>query len=144
MRVEKPDLKNLLASQDAYRSQSVKDKAAEPSQRTRETARRKDTVEISQEARALFQESSQIEKPASAPTRASEGIKKALLDAELARDDEHAEKLAGKIVGKLQDEASSRAAKIEQAKSRVNGKFYDSPQVLEKIAEGLMHEMNLK
>lgn len=151
MQIDKSKLSTLLNSRKAYDAQKLSERQAGAKKASNAAAAKKqDVIEISKTAKALFERhaqsitSIQPDKIVVAGTTFSrEGMKQALRNAELIRDDEHAETIARKIVEKAQIENTERATKLEQVKSRLSDDFYKSPAVLEKIAEALMQDMNL-
>ncbi|RMD98427.1 MAG: hypothetical protein D6814_07605 [Calditrichaeota bacterium] len=68
-------------------------------------------------------------------------LQNALKETQIARDPQHAEKIAEKVMNQVKQESKVRTDKIAVIQQRVESGFYNSPEVFEKIAEELMKEM---
>ncbi len=140
MRVEKPNLNQIESLQKAYRSQTPEKLGEAQSKEADAAGEKRDSVEISSTARALFEKAAAAQN-AQPVDGDQKQLASALQHSGLAKDAEEADRISQKIVEKLGEEQSVRESKLEQVKKRLDSGFYNSREVIEKIAEGLMRDM---
>ncbi|MDQ7062693.1 MAG: flagellar biosynthesis anti-sigma factor FlgM [candidate division KSB1 bacterium] len=144
MRIEKPNMNQIEASQKAYKSVAA-EKIAEQNRKAQNPSEvKRDIVEISSAAKELLARATQNGRLAQdSPDLiiSKTQIAVSLQKAGLVDDTEKADKISEKVFQRLSEESGLKNDKIERVKERLESGFYDSPQVIEKIAEGLMKDM---
>ncbi len=144
MRIEKPNLNQIEASQRAYKSVTA-EKIAEQNRKAQNPVQAKrDIVEISSAAKELLNKASKQKQLADLSSRlglSKDQIADTLQKAGLVDDASRADTISEKVIQRLSEESALKNDKIERVKERLQSGFYNSPQVIEKIAEGLMKDM---
>ncbi len=144
MRIEKPNLNQIEASQRAYKSVAA-EKIAEQNRKAQNPVQAKrDIVEISSAAKELLNKASKQNQPADLSGQlglSKDQIADTLQKAGLVNDASRADSISEKVIQRLSEESALKNDKIERVKERLQSGFYNSPQVIEKIAEGLMKDM---
>lgn len=97
-----------------------------------------DSVQISDKAKKLF-EAQNAEKS----TRGEDPLKKALLNSNVANSPEQADRISGKVDEKMAVKDADKEKQLELVKKRLNENYYNSPEVISKIADGLMKDLNI-
>ncbi|KAA3612140.1 MAG: hypothetical protein DWQ05_19250 [Calditrichaeota bacterium] len=97
-----------------------------------------DTVELSTKAKKLFAAQKTAEN-----TQGDNPLKDALIRSNVVDSEEQAARISGKVEEKMEANDIERQKRLEMIKQRLNDGFYDSPEVYDKIAAGLMKDMNI-
>ncbi len=138
----KIDKTGLGLPHDRISAYKVNSRETEENQLTPDKTRDKkssDTVELSAKAKKLFE--------AQKTAQFAEGdstLKQALIQSKVADSPEQAERISGKVDEKMEANALEKEKQLELIKQRISENFYSSPEVIDKIATGLMRDMQLK
>lgn len=138
----KIDKTGLGLPHDRISAYKVNSSGAEEEQLSPDKTRNKksaDTVELSAKAKKLFeaQKANQI-------AEGDNTLKQALIQSKVADSPEQAERISGKVSEKMETNTFEREQRLELIKQRIAENFYNSPEVIDKIANGLMRDMHLK
>ncbi|MCA9733176.1 MAG: hypothetical protein H6696_19920 [Deferribacteres bacterium] len=98
-----------------------------------------DSVQISAEARKLF-EAQNVEKNAPGDNT----LKNALIKSNTAESPEQADRISGKVGEKMAANDVEKQKQLDLVRKRLNENYYSSPEVINKIADGLMRDLNIK
>lgn len=141
MRLEKAGLRKFIASHIAKF-------AGPPKNASQKTAanevRKQDTVQISRPAKEIYRqmqaENRKNVNPNEGTAPAEDQLRRVLSGSGFSRAE--SKKIANHVMNTIETEKPDRAEKLKAIRKRLEGGFYDSPEVIEKIARGLMRDMN--
>jgi len=139
MRVNKPTLNQIETSYKAYKTQIEKQLPDLKNGRNQNVKENKDSIEISSKAKELFK--SKALQSSEQAFISKDRLAEVLKQTAIARDDVQAEKISDTIMLQVSEKEARQAEKLQAVRKRLDEGFYNSPQVIEKIAEGLMKEM---
>lgn len=144
MRIGKPHLNQIETSYRAYKAQIETQLENLKNGKVRKAEENKDSIEISPKAKELFEQTVAGQKEAeTSPSFVSrEQLVDALTKSRLALNNSQAERITDRVMKEVTQEEAQQAEKIATIRQRVESGYYNSPEVFEKIAEGLMKEMN--
>ncbi|HHL71960.1 MAG TPA: hypothetical protein ENJ29_05550 [Bacteroidetes bacterium] len=144
MQIKNSGINQSAGGHEVYKARS-QEKPAQQDKKTESAGSNKDSLEISSAARQLYaQKVGATDKTQeTGESRAAERLENALLEGKVAESREQAGRIREKVGVKMADQEAKSAEKVALAKQRIKEDFYNSPQVAEKIATGLMRDMNL-
>ncbi len=144
MQIKNSGINQSLSGHEVYKART-QEKPAVQENKPESGASNKDSVEISSAARQLYAQKVNAvnEQEPAQESRAAERLENALLEGKVAESREQAGRIREKVGAKMAEQEAKSAEKVALAKQRVKEGYYNSPQVLEKIASGLMKDMNL-
>lgn len=132
---------------EVYRSQNLQPPKEAEKSIVQQSKADSDRIEISAEAQELLanQRLAANEANGSAPQADSAAaLSRSLLSAGVVDDSDRAQKIAEKVMTKVDETEQAKQSRLEEIREKVDSNFYSSPQVTEKIAERLQDELNIR
>ncbi len=132
---------------ELYRNQSVQPQREVEKADTQPPQNNADRIEISSEAQQLLASQRLAETDANGGIQKDEAVaslSRNLVDAGVVEDSDRAQKIAEKVMTKVEETEQADQSRLEEIREKLNNNFYSSPQVTEKIAERLQEELNIR